>query len=78
MARMLRRPKHCPDTRAIGSTFEFTFIFPKPANSGNTRPQMHKAAKPSRKALTAIAQRKTPAHVARPRLAENQWQEPSE
>ena len=72
MARMLRRPKHCPDTRAIDGTFEFAFSFPKPANSGNTRPRMHKAVKPSWKALTAIAKRKTPAQVARPRLAENQ------
>ena len=38
-----------PRTRAIGSTFQFTFILPKPANSGNTRPKKPKHTKPGRK-----------------------------
>ena len=33
------RPSFSPHTRAIGGTFESTFIFDKPANSGNTRPK---------------------------------------
>ena len=38
-----------PHTRAIGGTFEFTFILPKQANTGNTRPKKPKHTKPGRK-----------------------------
>ena len=38
-----------PHTRAIGGTFQFAFILPKPANSGNTRPKNRKAVKPRHK-----------------------------
>ena len=38
-----------PRTRAIGSTFQLTFILPKPANSGNTRLKNRKAVKPRHK-----------------------------
>ena len=51
-----------PRTRAIGSTFQFTFILPKPANSGNTR----------------SANRETAANAAGPRLAEKQRREPTQ
>ena len=43
-----------PRTRAIGSTFQFTFILPKPANSGNTRPKKPKHTKPRKLAGSGV------------------------
>ena len=64
-----------PRTRAIGSTFQFTFILPKPANSGNTRPKNRKAIKPRHKTHADSANRKTAAVAAGPHLAEKQTRE---
>ena len=61
-----------PRTRAIGSTFQFTFILPKPANSGNTRPKNRKAVKPRHKTHADSANCETAANAAGPRLAEKQ------
>ena len=38
-----------PHTRAIGRTFEFTFLLPKPANAGNTQPGKRNATKTASK-----------------------------
>ena len=65
-----------PRTRAIGSTFQFTFILPKPANSGNTRPKNRKAVKPRHKTHADSANCETAANAAGPRLAEKQTREP--
>ena len=67
-----------PHTRAIGGTFEFTFILPKPANSGNTRPRKRKRVKPSRKTHADSANRETAANAAGPRLAEKRTREPTQ
>ena len=67
-----------PRTRAIGSTFQFTFILPKPANSGNTRPKKPKHTKPGRKTRAGTANCKTTANAAGPRLAEKQTREPTQ
>ena len=45
-----------PHTRAIGGTFEFTFILPKPANSGNTRPRKRRANQLGRKTPSKLRQ----------------------
>lgn len=41
--------EHNPRTQVIGSTFEFTLVLPKPANSGGGRPKTRTAAKTVRK-----------------------------
>ena len=61
--------EHNPHTRAIGGTFEFTFILPKPANSGGRRPKPRQAAKPSRKANAGTAK------STGPKLTEEQKRE---
>ena len=65
-------PRH---TRAIGGTFEFTFILPKPANTGGGRPKPRKAVKPSRKTRADTANRKSATKPTRPRLTDEQNQE---
>ena len=64
-----------PRTRAIGSTFQFTFILPKPANSGNTRPKKPKHTKPGRKTRAGTANHKSDTKPAKPRLTEEQKRE---
>ena len=64
-----------PRTRAIGSTFQFTFILPKPANSGNTRPKKPKHTKPGRKTRAGTANHKSATKPAKPRLTEEQKRE---
>ena len=66
------RPCSDARTRATGSTSEFAFILPKPANASNTRPHKRKAARPSHKTRAATAGRKTAAKPTRPRLTEEQ------
>ena len=64
-----------PHTRAIGGTFEFTFILPKPANSGNPRPKKPKHTKPRPKTRAGSANRKSAIKPAKPRLTEEQKRE---
>ena len=64
-----------PRTRAIGSTFQFTFILPKPANSGNTRPKKPKHTKPGRKTRAGTANHESATKPAKPRLTEEQKRE---
>ena len=64
-----------PRTRAIGSTFQFTFILPKPANSGDTRPKKPKHTKPGRKTRAGTANHKSATKPAKPRLTEEQKRE---
>ena len=64
-----------PHTRAIGGTFQFAFILPKPAYSGNTRVKNRKAVKPRHKTHADSANCKTAANAAGPRLAEKQRRE---
>ena len=61
-----------PRTRAIGSTFQFTFILPNPANTGNTRPKKPKHSKPGRKTRAGTANHKSATKPAKPRLTEEQ------
>ena len=61
-----------PHTRAIGGTFEFTFILPKPANSGNTRPKKRKATNSSRKTRAGTTKHKEATKPSGPRLTEEQ------
>ena len=67
-----------PHTRAKGGTFEFPFILPKPANSGNMRPRKRKRVKPRHKTHADSANCKTAANAAGPRLAEKQTREPTQ
>ena len=64
-----------PHTWAIGGTFEFTFILPKLANAGNTRPRKPKPAKPGRKARKSSANRKPTTKPTRPQLTEEEKRE---
>ena len=64
-----------PRTRAIGSTFQFTFILPKPANSGKTRPEKPKATNSSSKTGTGTTKHKKATNPARPRLTQEQKRE---
>ena len=64
-----------PHTWAVGGTFEFTFILPKPANAGNTRPRKRRAAKPGRKARAGSASRKSTTKPTRPQLTEEEKRE---
>lgn len=41
-----------PLTRTVGGTFEFTFVLPKPANTGGGRPKNRQSAAPTRRSLT--------------------------
>ena len=62
-------------TRAIGGTFEFTFILPRPADSGRGRPKARKANKPNRKTRAADAMQKTIPKATKPRPTEEQKQQ---
>ena len=64
-----------PHTWTIGGTFESTFILPKPANAGNTRPRKRRAAKPGRKARAGSASRKSTTKPTRPQLTEEEKRE---
>ena len=80
LPRLLGRDGNTPSprTRAIGSTFQFTFILPKPANSGNTRLKNRKAVKSRHKTHADSANCETAANAAGPRLAEKQRREPTQ
>ena len=69
------RPQPNPHTRAIGGTFELTFVLPKPANTGNTRPKKPKHTKPGRKTRAGTANHKSATKPAKPRLTEEQKRE---
>ena len=62
-------------TCAIGCTFEFTFILPKPANSGNTRPKKPKATNSSSKTGAGTTKHKKATKPASPRLTQEQKRE---
>ena len=47
-----------PHTRTIGGAFEFTFILPKPVNSGHRRPKLRKTFEENRKTPAPRTKRK--------------------
>ena len=64
-----------PHTQVIGDTFEFTFILPKPANSGGGRPKARHATNPTRKVRKSTSGRETISKANRPHLTEEQKRE---
>ena len=64
-----------PRTRAIGGTFEFTFVLPKPANAGNTRPHKRKATKLAPKTRADVAKSKPATKATRTTLTDEEKRE---
>ena len=64
-----------PHTRAIGGTFQFAFILPKPANPGNTHPHKRRASEPGRQTQAGSVNRKSATKPTRPRLTDEQMRE---
>ena len=69
------RPSFSPHTRAMGGTFESTFVFAKPANLDNTRPQKRESTNPRSETRAASAKRRPTAKPTRPRLTEEEKRE---
>ena len=66
---------YAPHTRTIGSTLQYVFVLPMPANAGNIKSRIRKVSKQTTKQGPSTIKRKSAIRAPKPKLTDEQKRE---